>query len=96
MTAEWSIILAQKKDVLIIPITALKTDRKTGKSYVMVLRKDGPQRVDIELGLKDQTNVEVVSGLTERDVLAVGDDVESAENAAMANHASKRRGPPRL
>jgi macrolide-specific efflux system membrane fusion protein len=96
MTAECSIILAQKKDVLIIPITALKTDRKTGKSYVMVLRKDGPQRVDIELGLKDQTNVEVVSGLTERDVLAVGDDVESAENAAMANHASKRRGPPRL
>lgn len=96
MTAECSIILAQKKDVLIVPITAVKTDLRTGKSYVMVLRKGGPQRVDVELGLRDQTNVEVISGLTERDVLTVGDDVESAENAALANHQSRRRGPPRL
>ena len=96
MTAECSIILAQKKDVLIVPITAVKTDHRTGKSYAMVLRKGGPQRVDVELGLRDQTNVEVISGLTERDVLTVGDDVESAENAALANHQSRRRGPPRL
>ena len=96
MTAECSIILAQKKDVLIVPIIAVKTDHRTGKSYVMVLRKGGPQRVDVELGLRDQTNVEVISGLTERDVLTVGDDVESAENAALANHQSRRRGPPRL
>lgn len=96
MTAECSIILAQKKDVLIVPIIAVKTDHRTGKSYAMVLRKGGPQRVDVELGLRDQTNVEVISGLTERDVLTVGDDVESAENAALANHQSRRRGPPRL
>ncbi len=96
MTAECSIILAQKKDVLIVPITAVKTDHRTGKSYAMVLRKGGPQKVDVELGLRDQTNVEVISGLTERDVLTVGDDVESAENAALANHQSRRRGPPRL
>ena len=96
MTAECSIILAQKKDVLIVPITAVKTDHRTGKSYAMVLRKGGPQRVDVELGLRDQTNVEVISGLTERDVLTVGDDVESAENAALANHQSRRSGPPRL
>ena len=96
MTAECSIILAQKKDVLIVPISAVKTDHRTGKSYAMVLRKGGPQRVDVELGLRDQTNVEVISGLTERDVLTVGDDVESAENAALANHQSRRRGPPRL
>ena len=96
MTAECSIILAQKKDVLIVPITAVKTDHRTGKSYAMVLRKGGPQRVDVELGLRDQTKVEVSSGLTERDVLTVGDDVESAENAALANHQSRRRGPPRL
>ncbi len=96
MTAECSIILAQKKDVLIVPITAIKTDHRTGKSYAMVLRKGGPQKVDVELGLRDQTNVEVISGLTERDVLTVGDDVESAENAALANHQSRRRGPPRL
>lgn len=96
MTAECSIILAQKRDVLIVPITAVKTDHRTGKSYAMVLRKGGPQKVDVELGLRDQTNVEVISGLTERDVLTVGDDVESAENAALANHQSRRRGPPRL
>jgi hypothetical protein len=34
--------------------------------------------------------------LSMSDVLTVGDDVESAENAALANHQSRRRGPPRL
>ena len=96
MTAECSIILEQKKDVLLVPITAIKTDKKTGKSYAMVLKKKGPERVDVELGLRDQTNVEIISGLTERDRLAVGDDVETAENAALAAQSSKRRGPPRL
>lgn len=98
MTAECSIILNKKEGVLRVPIAALNEQLSENKYAVTLLQRGkGPQKTTIETGVRDQTYIEVLSGIKEGDLLVVGDDVDTAEAAAMAAQSNKRRrGPPHL
>jgi len=62
MTANLDIITAQKNNVTVIPFQALKEKNK--QKYVQVLENGILRDVFVEVGLKGDVNVEVLSGLT--------------------------------
>ncbi len=67
-SANASFVLESKDSVLVIQEALLQFDRSTNKPYVEVLKEDGKfERRDIEIGLSDGINVEIISGLTEED-----------------------------
>lgn len=96
MTAECSIILAQKKDTLLLPISSLRTNPKNGKYFVKIKTPEGSKVVEVETGLKDDTSIEIVAGLTETDEIILGDDIATAERKMKMADDKKRRGPPHL
>lgn len=66
VTASVSVVTEKKENILIIPTNALF--EKEGKSYVFkYLGGNKTQRVEIETGLSNDQQVEVVSGLAEND-----------------------------
>jgi len=71
MTATVTIIERSKKDALLIPLEAVHQDAEG--AYVTVRERKGakPARRRIELGLADDGNVEVLSGLTPQDTVLV-------------------------
>ncbi|MCJ8007546.1 efflux RND transporter periplasmic adaptor subunit [Lederbergia wuyishanensis] len=61
------IITAKKKDTLIIPKNGLRTT--VGRNYVQVMVDNTKREVDIEVGIISSTEVEVLKGLNEGDVI---------------------------
>lgn len=71
MSANVEIIQDRREHVLLVPREAVK--KKQGESFVM-LRREGerkPQRQNVETGISDESNIEIVSGLREGDEVAV-------------------------
>ncbi|WP_298473579.1 efflux RND transporter periplasmic adaptor subunit [uncultured Maribacter sp.] len=67
-SANASIVLEKKDSILVIPEALLQFDKKTDEAYVEVSVGDQKfERKDIEIGISDGVNVEIVSGLTEED-----------------------------
>jgi macrolide-specific efflux system membrane fusion protein len=63
MTANISLVVNQKENVLLIPIQAVQV-RHNGDKYVLLSNPGGkPTTVDIQTGVENGTQVEVVSGL---------------------------------
>ena len=71
MTATAQLITGQKPDVLVVPNRAVQIDRQTGRTFVERLTDDASELVDVRIGLRDDTNSEVLDGLAEGDRLAV-------------------------
>jgi HlyD family secretion protein len=71
MTAALDINVANKADALLVPNWALRVDETTGQIYVMVKRGTTYERQDVKLGLRNDTDSEVVDGLQEGDVVGV-------------------------
>jgi HlyD family secretion protein len=68
MTANASLITAQRSDVLLVPNRAITPDRVAGKYYVT--RADG-EVVEVTIGLRDEANTQITSGLNEGDELLI-------------------------
>lgn len=67
-SANASLVLEKKDDVLVIPEALLQFDKKTDEPYVEVSVGDQKfERKDIEIGISDGVNVEIISGITESD-----------------------------
>jgi HlyD family secretion protein len=70
-SANASMVLEKKDSVMVIPEALLQFDKKTDKPYVEVavgkVEDQKFERKDIEIGISDGVNVEVVSGLTKDD-----------------------------
>ncbi|MFS4466944.1 efflux RND transporter periplasmic adaptor subunit [Maribacter sp. 2210JD10-5] len=70
-SANASLVLEKKDDVLVIPEALLQFDKKTDKPFVEVStgtdEEQKFERRDIEIGISDGINVEIVSGLSEED-----------------------------
>ncbi len=91
MTADVVINVASRENVQALALTALR-DESASKAMVYVLDKDGlVKEREIEIGIRDDQFVEVVSGLTLDDKIVIGDDVSTAEAEALKN--DRRRGP---
>lgn len=66
MNANIDFITESKDDVLLLPLTAVQ-NRKSGDVVLLNGRGEKPLERNVELGLSDEKNVEVLSGLTESD-----------------------------
>ncbi len=76
-SANASFILESKDSVLAIPEALLQFDKKTDKPFVQVLIKEQEfERKDIETGISDGINVEILSGITIEDNIKVWNKTE--------------------
>lgn len=67
-SANASLTLEKKDSILVIPEALIQFDNKTDKPYVEIATGDQKfEKRDIEIGISDGINVEVVSGLEEND-----------------------------
>ena len=76
-SANASLVLEKKDSIMVIPEALLQFDKETDEPYVEV--KTGEQefeRKDVEIGISDGVNVEIVSGLTEEDEVKVWNKTE--------------------
>ena len=71
MSASVIVMVREVTDVLLIPTWVVRVDRDTGQTYVH--RRVGEQtgRVDVELGVRGNGIVQVLSGLEEGDVIVL-------------------------
>ena len=71
MSVSASIITDVKQDVIIVPNSAVKTQVGGGGNYVEIIKNDKttPEKVDVKVGAMNNTDTEIVSGLS------VGDNV---------------------
>jgi len=66
-----AIIIIEKKDnVLLVPSNVIQ--EKGGRSYAVVLVDDKQQFIPVETGLVSDTQTEIVSGLSEGDLVVTG------------------------
>lgn len=90
MTAEVTIVLGASKDVMTLPISAMRDKVGPNQYKVLVLGPDhSPVEKVLTVGRRDNLNYEIKSGLSATDRIILGSDIETAENAAMKS----RRGP---
>lgn len=96
MTANVSIITSKSENILCAPSVALKyTPETDGKKYqsqgLWILANKKPQRIDIETGASDDTNIEVKS-----DKIKVGDKViiGASNQVKKDKNSQQRRKPP--
>lgn len=91
MTADVTIEIANAKNVLSLPLSAMrKIHDKTGIVYVL---EDGRlKEKNVQIGLRDDQFIQIVSGLNADEQVVIGDDVKSAELKAQQN-SKNRRGP---
>jgi RND family efflux transporter MFP subunit len=66
-TTTVTVPLANKTGVLWLPPAAIR--QVGGRTFVIINGEDGPKRADIEIGLKTNDKVEIISGLTEGQVV---------------------------
>ena len=78
MTANAALITAERENVLLVPNAAITADRENGRFYVNRLSgidENGLQlfeQVEVTIGLRDDDNTNVVSGLSIGDQVLVG------------------------
>jgi HlyD family secretion protein len=72
MTASVDVVVAHSEDALLVPNRAVDADREAGRYYVTRQLSDGSvQRLEVRIGLRDGTNVQILEGLDEGDVVVL-------------------------
>lgn len=76
-SANASLVLEKKDSILVIPEALLQFDKKTDKPYVEILTGEQTfERKDVEIGISDGVNVEIVSGVTDTDDIKIWNKTE--------------------
>ena len=79
-SANASLVLEKKDSIMVIPEALLQFDTKTDKPFVEIaagaVEDQKFLRKDVEIGISDGVNVEIVSGLTESDKVKVWNKTE--------------------
>lgn len=83
MTVQVFFVLGEAKSVPIVPLNALKPDRKSGGYVATVVTPDGQKQRAVKVGLMSRSSAQVISGLK------VGEQV-----LLPAQQAAKTGGPP--
>jgi multidrug efflux pump subunit AcrA (membrane-fusion protein) len=72
MTAEATAVVESRQDVLVVPNQYIRLDRVLDKAFVNLLNPDGTlTEVEVTLGLQGDDNSEILSGVSEGDVIAI-------------------------
>lgn len=81
-SANASMILERKEDVMAIKEALLQYDKETDEPYVEVQTGEQEfERRDVELGISDGLNVEIISGLDENDKIKVWNKTEPVKKS---------------
>ncbi|MGB5820603.1 MAG: efflux RND transporter periplasmic adaptor subunit [Saonia sp.] len=79
-SANASIVLEEKKDVLAIKEALLQFDKETEKPFVEIETGDNTfERKELELGVSDGIDVEIVSGIDEKAKVKVWNELEKKD-----------------
>lgn len=78
MTARATILGDDIKNTLVVPLTAVRTDKQG--EYVYVIKDGQPVRTTVSTGVTGDTNVQILSGVSEGDEIIVSGDVTSPKN----------------
>ena len=65
MSATAHIVLDRKDNALLVPMTAVRHDNTSGKSFLTVRNNNQSQDVEVTTGLHDAANIEIVTGLSD-------------------------------
>ena len=91
MTAQVHIVLAEAKNVLVIPSAALGDRDKDGRYTVRVLKpEDRIETKWLRIGLNDNVQVEILEGLDAGEMVVIGEQT----TAQAATATRQRHGPP--
>ena len=90
MTTQVFFHLEKRENVLIAPLGALKG--RGQRQFVRVLEDGELARVPVKTGLKNRTQVEILSGLVEGQELVIGSQQTEAERAVSADFGVRPRG----
>jgi HlyD family secretion protein len=70
MTANTSVVLEKRENVLLVPNWAIRRDNQSGKSFLTVQADDKTAReVEVKTGLRNETLTEIVSGASKGQVV---------------------------
>ena len=76
-SANASLVLEKKDSVMVIPEALLQFDKETDEPYVELAVGDQKfERKNVEIGISDGVNVEIISGITEEDEVKVWNKTE--------------------
>ncbi|MBT8177816.1 MAG: HlyD family efflux transporter periplasmic adaptor subunit, partial [Eudoraea sp.] len=76
-SANASLVLEKKDSIMVIPEALLQFDKETDKPFVEVATGDQEfERRDVEIGISDGVNIEIVSGLTFEDEVKIWNKTE--------------------
>jgi len=79
-SANASIVLDRKEDILALREALIQFDRKTQDPYVEVMKGDQKfERRDVKLGISDGVNVEILEGIAEEDEVKVWNRTEERD-----------------
>jgi HlyD family secretion protein len=92
VTAE--IITQVKQDVVIIPLSAVKT--QNGSSYVQVLNGQTPDQVPVNVGISNTNSAEITSGIRAGDNVVTQTINSSSASTASTSSSSNRSGNVRV
>ncbi len=80
-SANASIVLEEKKDVLAMKEALLQFDKETQKPYVEIETGENEfERKELELGVSDGIDVEIVSGLEKDDKIKIWNELERSDD----------------
>jgi HlyD family secretion protein len=69
MTARVTITVGERKNVMMVPLAAIKEEN--GQKYVEVMTNGKTESILVNVGLKNDENVEILSGLSEADQIVI-------------------------
>lgn len=87
MSATANIITNSKSDILTVPSGAIQTD-SNGGSYVRVMKNGQIQNVTVQTGISNDTDTEIVSGLSEGDTVVTGEISTGSPSNSRTNSTS--------
>jgi HlyD family secretion protein len=89
MTARVTITISERKNVIMVPLAAIKEEN--GQKCVEVMVNGKSQSTMVNVGLKDDNNIEVLTGLSEADQIVI-----PAAKASVTTTKQNQGGPPSM
>jgi multidrug efflux pump subunit AcrA (membrane-fusion protein) len=88
MSAEVVVIAQETHNAALVPLEALR-ELTTGQYSVFVVTDDGTLELrQVEVGLKDLVNAEIISGVTPGEVLSLGTQTASTQTTKTTTKSS--------
>jgi HlyD family secretion protein len=71
MSATARIVLERKDNALLVPANAVRQDSATGKAFLTVRNNNQAQEIEVKVGLRNATSIEIVNGVAEGAIIVL-------------------------